>query len=163
MTTKLGVDLWPSPDWALMGAAEINTESKKTNCHKWLIKSRQLSNLYQRLLSQKAADVTAKFLHQKGCNLFADHKFYCRVMSDFKTNAFTSKEAFVCFLFYSVTFLCCVKERMGPPAVCRTNANLTAIDVSGEKGHETEQTNWGKVHPLPVWAAILLAEDTYYR
>lgn len=87
---------------------EINTESKKTNCHKWLIRSRQPSNLYQRLLSQKAADVTAEFLHQKGCNLFADHTFDCGVMSDFKMNAFTSKESFCMLpvLFCDIPLLC---------------------------------------------------------
>lgn len=59
--------------------------------------------------------------------------------------------------------LWCAKERIGPPAVFRTNLSLHSTDVFVEEGDETEQTNWGKVHPLPVRAAILVVEDTYCR
>ena len=89
-----------------METTEIKTEDKKTNCHKWLIKSCQLSNLYQRLLSQEAADVTAEFLHQKGRNLFADHNSttveQCQTSKQMLS---LQKKAFECLLLYSVTFL----------------------------------------------------------
>lgn len=71
--TKLGIDLAISRLSINGNSTNKTLETKKTNCHKWLIISCQQSNLYQSLLSQKAADVTAESLHRKGCNSFADH------------------------------------------------------------------------------------------
>lgn len=74
-------------------------------------------------------------------NLFATHTFDCGAPPYFKMKAFTSKKAFECCLLYSVTFLHGVKERTGPPAVCRTNSHLPLSDVFEEKVDETEQSN----------------------
>lgn len=87
-------------------------------------------------------------------------------VSDLKSFAFMSKNALECLLFYIVTFLCCVKERMGPPAafagqipVC---LRLMFLERAGE-GMKQRRLIETKSTPLPLLAAILFAEDTCCR
>lgn len=68
-------------------------------------------------------------------------KFGARAVSHLKMSGFTSKKAYERLLFYSAASLCCVKERMGPPAACRTNTSFHVTDFFGDKADETTETN----------------------
>lgn len=77
-------------------------KQKKANCHKWLIKSRQPSNLYQRPLSRNAADVTAELSS-------SEKDAVCLQITNFDGGAvsgcdYFKREASQRFLFYSMTF-----------------------------------------------------------
>lgn len=82
------------------------------------------------------------FLIKRICYSFADHICDSKAMSDFKRMFFDFKESFLMLPFHAVTFVCCVKDRIDPPAVYRTNVSLSAAEVCLEnRTDETEQAN----------------------
>ena len=107
---------------------EQQKQTERRNCRKWLIKTCRLSNPYHRLLPQTAADVTAASLHLKGCNLFAEQNFDCEA----KRTLSLQRKA-----FKKKTTSCCIRwhfsRLVGPPAERRTNGDLRARHVFGEK------------------------------
>lgn len=79
-----------------------------------------------------------------------------------------SKNALECLLFYIVTFLCCVKERMGPPAACAGQIpvcmRLMFLERAGE-GMKQRRLIETKSTPCLCWLPFsslkTLAVDNY--
>lgn len=144
------------PGLSIKGKAEINTEEKKKNGHKWLIKRCQLSNLYQTLLSQKAAAV---FLRQRGCNLFGDQNSTPEQCQTSKR--VLSRQRMPPVLFFDISLLC---QGENGPTSCMQDKHrfprywcLCGEEMKRRRLIETKST------PLLLRAAILWAEGTCCR